>query len=116
MYPVPKAKAVVVKILEKHVLKAILDFCAANRVAAYRRNVMAVKIGKRFIRANKPGMADIWGVCRGVTFECEVKAPGKKPTLAQEQWLELMRGAGAVAFWCDSLDGFVSEMQKGGLL
>lgn len=38
----------------------------------------------------------------------EVKAPGKKPTREQEDWLKRARINGALAGWWDSLDSFMA--------
>ena len=45
----------------------------------------------------------------------ETKAPGKKPTPRQAQFLAEIKAAGGVAFWCDSYEGFLLEMAANGL-
>lgn len=101
-----------VKILERHVQKAILDYCHAMRIFVRRRNVGAIKTGSRYIRFNATGMADLWGITRkGRHWECEVKRPGEEPTEAQYRWLLDCQQVGAIAFWVDSLDGFIEKMQ-----
>lgn len=97
--------------LERDVKKAVLDWCAAERIFVQVRNVGAVKIDKRFIRFAKPGQADLWGLHQRTHFECELKAPGKKPTEAQWKWLTECQAAGAVAFYADSLDMFITKFQ-----
>ncbi len=103
-----------IKILERDVKKAILDYCAMRRIFVQVRNVGAVQIDSRFIRFAKPGQADLWGIIGGRHFECELKAPGKKPTEAQLQWLDDCRAQGAIAFYCDSLDMFIEKMREAG--
>jgi hypothetical protein len=53
----------------------------------------------------KPGVSDLLLPLRRQgfgSFWLEMKAPGKKPTPAQREWLELMREAGYRAEWHDS--------------
>lgn len=100
-----------IKILERDVKRAVLDWCAAERIFVQVRNVGAVKIDARFIRFAKPGQADLWGIHKGRHFECELKAPGKQPTDKQYEWLQDCRNAGAVAFWVDSLEEFIANLK-----
>lgn len=98
--------------LERDVLALILDYCAAERIFVQRRNVGALKIGKRFIRFAKPGQSDLWGILwNGRHFECEVKRPGKVPTDLQFGWLDECRALGAVAFWANSLEMFIDGLK-----
>lgn len=59
----------------------------------------------RVWRAGIPGISDIIGVYRGRFVAIEVKRPGKKPTLEQEQFMQQVRNSGGIAFVCtdDSL-------------
>ncbi len=103
---------------ERDVLSAILSYCAVHRIFVQRRNTGAAVVPegdgrkRRFIRYNKRGMADLWLIVQGRHIECEIKAPGKKPSDEQMAWLGECAAAGAVAFWCDSLDGFIAEMRS----
>ncbi len=102
-----------IKILERDVKRAVLDYCAMRHIFVQVRAVGAVKIDSRFIRFAKPGQADLWLILpNGRHGECELKAPGKKPTDAQLQWLDDCRAQGAIAFWCDSVEGFIAEVEK----
>lgn len=101
------------EILERHVKKAILDYCAAYRIFVQVRNVGAVKTGTRFIRFNKSGMADLWGIgWNGRHWECELKRPGASPTASQEEWLARCRSLGAIAFWVDSVEMFADKIKE----
>lgn len=100
------------KVLERDVLKSILDYCAVEKIFIHRRNVGAVKADSRYIRFSKPGMADLWGIYRRRHIECEVKRPGEVPSKAQLDWLVECDEAGACAFWCDSLDGFIRLIKE----
>lgn len=102
-----------IKILERDVKRAILDYCEIRNIFVESRNVGAVKTGNRFIRYNRPGMADLWGIGRnGRHWECELKAPGKEPTDQQRAWLAQCAMEGAYCFWCDSLDGFIEHIKN----
>lgn len=98
---------------EADILRLILDWCKANRIFVRRRNVAgAQKLHGSYVRLGNKGEADLWGILPGGRhFECELKKPGKEPGKEQLEWLSECRGAGAVAFWCDSLDEFVEWMQ-----
>ena len=99
------------KISEADVLRAITDWCAANRIFVRRRNVGAVKADykgrSRFIRYGEAGQSDLWLIYQGKHVECEVKAPGKEPTDRQLDWMKEVVKAGGCAFYCDSLDDFI---------
>lgn len=102
------------KVLERDVVRAIFDYCAAERIFIERRNVAALKIGNRFIRCAKPGQADAWGIMKGGRhFECEIKRPGEEPSDEQREWLQRCADAGALAFWADSLDVFIEHIGNG---
>jgi len=59
------------------------------------------------------GFSDIFGVLPGGrAFFLEVKLPGKKPEKWQEVFLLLVRSQGAVAGWCDSLEGAKGIMTR----
>lgn len=106
------ARKVEIVTREADVIRAILDYCAAERIFVQRRNVGAVKTAHSFVRFNKPGMADLWGIRElGQHWECEVKRPGEEPSGAQLTWLHECNQAGAYAFWVDSLDKFITWMK-----
>lgn len=102
------------KVLESSVQKSIMQWCEANRIFVRRRNVGAIKAdykGKsRFIRFGGTGQSDLWLIHEGRHVECEVKAPGNTPTLAQMTWMADVCQAGGRAFWCSSLDEFIAKL------
>lgn len=52
-----------------------------------------------------PGESDIWGHRPdGRAFYVEVKMPGETPRQNQLDFLEAMRGSGALAGWCTSVE------------
>lgn len=83
------------KIDSEHSIQAsILDYLKLKGVFAYRNNVGAVKIGKRFIRFGMPGAPDIVAVVSGHYFGIEVKKPGKPLSDAQQAFCDVLRAAG----------------------
>ena len=101
------------KILEKDIQRAILDYCKAHRLFVQRRNVAGIQklSGNRYVRLGTRGQADLWGIKNGIHWECEVKRPGEEPSMHQIAWLNDCATAGARAFWTDSLDGFIEVME-----
>ena len=52
-----------------------------------------------------PGLSDLIGcTADGRFFALEVKVPGQKPRKNQLDFLQAMRGKGALAGWCDSTE------------
>lgn len=60
---------------EAGVLAAILGLLAAEHVLAFRLNVGAMRVGRRFVRFGVPGMADVISFPRGRVLWIEAKAP-----------------------------------------
>lgn len=105
--------------LERDVSRAIVDyFAAVYRITLHRRNTGAVKAsykGKaRFIRFSTAGQSDLWGILpkTGRHIEIEVKRAGKEPDDDQSSWLASCRNLGAIAFWANSVDMAVRELEK----
>src|SRR5437016_14647305 len=90
--------------LEAEILAGCLKAFELLRVSAWRRNVgmtVATYQGrKRIIRSGTPGQSDIWFLLPdGRHGECEVKRPGKKPTVEQLLWLREVNLLTGAAFW-----------------
>jgi hypothetical protein len=60
------------------------------------------------------GFPDLVGVVppSGRAIYIEVKAPGNKPTAAQEQMLATLTAKGAIAFWADSVESALWQFQQ----
>jgi len=58
--------------------------------------------GSAFTRAGEP---DIDAVICGIPLKIEVKMPGNTPTKLQTQRILEWAAAGAVAGWCDTMEG-----------
>ena len=62
------------------------------------------------------GVSDLILLYQGKFHALELKAPGKKPKLAQFDFMYLICAAGGDANWCDSLDDAIRCLQKWNLL
>ena len=107
------------RILEKHVLKAVLDYLRRHPKVAmvYRVNsgtfTQQNRDGsERYIRANSAkGMADIMGTLKdGRTLACECKAPGKQLMAHQKAFLDAITKAGGLAFVARSVDDVMAAL------
>ena len=55
---------------------------------------------------------DLIGSLGGKPFVCEVKRPGKRPTLYHQHQLKTFASGGYVALWADSLDMFKAKIHR----
>lgn len=104
---------------EAAVQKAILDYLTlVLRVPAFRRNVGAAMVRNakgpdRFVRFSQKGQSDVFGwLPNGVHYEIEMKAPKKKPTQDQFDWLVMVSRSGAHACWADSLPMAIRHIKE----
>jgi hypothetical protein len=93
---------------ETELVGACLRLLALRGVFAWRNNSGAFVIGKgrarRFVRAGAVGAPDIIGVLPGGRFlAVECKRPGRRPTPAQDAFLDRLRQAGALALVIDDV-------------
>lgn len=101
---------------ESDIKADILDYCKKAGIFIQRRNVAGVqRLHGHFVKLGTKGQADFYGVLKpsGRHFECELKKPGEVPSEEQKQWLADCEHHGALAFWTDSLDGFIAEVERG---
>lgn len=49
---------------------------------------------------------------KGRFLGIETKAPGKYPTPRQYACIDEIKGAGGIAFWCDSFESYLTEMRR----
>ena len=105
--------------LESQILKGCLEWLnTVPGCRVWRQNVggrvWVDSDGKtRHVAFGAPGMADLSGVGpHGVRIEIEIKKPGEEPSEAQNDWLDLMKTHGAIAFWVDSIDDCVRYMGR----
>jgi hypothetical protein len=74
-----------------------------NSVLKYLKTIQGLKCHKRGASLSQNGEPDITGCYKGLHFEIELKAPGKKPTVLQQKKMDEWEKAGAIVFWADSL-------------
>ena len=98
--------------LECELVRDVLLYLRARGFLAWRNNTGAVaeeasgNSKRRFIRYGAPGSGDVFGILPGgrfISVECKVR--GRKPTVAQQDWMECIRAAGGVA-------GVVHDLQE----
>jgi hypothetical protein len=96
---------------ENDLKRVILDYLAARKIFHWRNQTGALPVsykGKsRLVRFGVTGSADIMILELGVFYAVELKAPGKKPTAAQEAWLQKVRDNGGDAVWFDNFERFL---------
>lgn len=102
---------------EKVVQKAIQE---AFRVK-YRIALIHIDAGGAGYRAEggggystiPAGFPDLLGLVapHGRALFIEVKAPGKKPTKLQMDYMALLRSRGAIAFWADSVESALAQFE-----
>ena len=100
---------VVRKLLEKDVQKQCVDWARARGYWARKfssqsqRSVPDYLFSRRAERLATQGREVIH-------LAVEFKAPGKRPTEAQEEEMQAMRNAGWLVFWCDSFESFKTKV------
>ena len=72
----------------------------------WRQNVGAATLPGRFIRYGAPGQSDVLAVQRpsGRLIAVECKRPGRKPTAAQQAFLDGVNRAGGIAILATCVD------------
>ena len=105
---------------EKLVEKAIREaFRLKHRVILFKTDAGAAGMrsglseGARGYSGLPAGFSDLLGVVpgsgRAMFIEC--KAPGRKPTALQEEFLARRRAEGAIALWADSVDSALTQFE-----
>jgi hypothetical protein len=94
------------KVSEKDIQKSILEWLQLKKYFCWRNNTGGFKNSKgHFYRFGSVGSGDILGLTRsGQFFSIEVKAPGKKPTDQQAQFIEEVKRNGGISFVAHSLE------------
>jgi hypothetical protein len=71
---------------------------------ASQNNIEDGKGKLKYVKTGKAGDPDLKGSFLGVTVWVEVKAPGKRPSLAQTLRMIELNANGDIAFWVDGID------------
>ena len=98
--------------LERDVLRACLEALRARGIFAWRQNQGVARFAaaggrSRFVRfAGVSGLPDILGLLApsGRLLAVEVKAPGRRPSREQLEFLRQLSVRGALAFWTSDPD------------
>jgi hypothetical protein len=106
---------------ETQLVKSIQAYLRMIGCPSFRRNVGALEVAdsggkRRMVRFGSPGQADLWFIAPGgVHGEIEAKQPGlgkrSSPTPIQQDWLDAMRKAGAIALTVTSLDELAERLE-----
>lgn len=94
-----------IKVLEKDIQRACLDFLALKRVFAYKQNNVGIKKPNgSYIPAGMIGVADIVAIIHGKHWSVEVKRPGGKLSDGQEAFRANVERAGGIYSVVHSVD------------
>ena len=105
---------------EAEIQRAILELLQVLGIPAWRANTGAIKAtyqGRdRFVRFGPKGQADILGVLPplGRALAVEVKRPGKKASMEQEAFLNLITRTGGLAFVATCPNDVVQALARAG--
>jgi len=110
----------IAKASELAIQKAILDYLKLRQIFCWRNNSGARKfayqrkdgkVTNNFFQWGKTGSGDIIGMTRDGRFlSIEVKALGKKPTEAQEEFMAEVQKNGGIAFVAWSVDDVAKNL------
>jgi len=107
-------------VAERDVQKVVLQWLNLQRnCVAWRNSKGSSRASSaRFVRYGiiAKGSSDIFGIINGLLLVVEVKAPGKKPTEEQAEFIDIVNKRGGVGLWCDSVDVLEAKMKERGLI
>lgn len=110
---------------EAAVTDQCLQFARIHDLFLRRQNTGAARAGNRFVQFGLPGQCDYTGIVTatrngvkvsGIHFEVEFKAPGRRPSARQLDYINLIRAKGGIAFYADSLDLFIHNLKQEGII
>jgi penicillin-binding protein-related factor A (putative recombinase) len=111
------------KLTESAIQKSILDYLRMRQIFCWRNNSGARKFDYRrkdgnvthnFFQWGRVGSGDIIGVLPGGKFfSIEVKLPGKKPTIEQVQFMDLVGKNKGISFVANSIDDVTRNLFTG---
>lgn len=103
----PRSEADIKKAIERY-----LKFQGCL-VIPYRNTGLRISSG-RWITARRKGISDLLGLTReGKFWAIEVKRPGERTTIEQDQFLASVRSFGCQGFVATSVDDVINEMFRG---
>ena len=102
------------KLLEKHILKQILEYLPYIGIFAWRTNSGVIFSEGRPHRMAPRGTSDIIGIMpNGLFLAIEVKKPGGVVSQFQKEFLEKITTKGGVGFVAYSLDDVIEKLKHG---
>jgi hypothetical protein len=114
-----------INLSEADVTAQCIQFAKVNNIYLRRQNTGAARSGSRFVSFGEPGQCDYTGIVsalrngewvHGIHMEVEFKAPGRKPSERQLAYIDLVRSKGGIAFYADSLERFIQNLKREGIL
>jgi hypothetical protein len=102
---------------EAPVLKGVLEYLTARGIYAWRSNNVGVYNRKRdaYVFHGLRGVSDVLGILPdGRLLAIECKSPGKRPSEAQDAFLEAIAARGGVATWVTSVDELEADLREAG--
>lgn len=96
----------------------VLNYLLQVGIKAWRQNVAAIKIGRRFIRFGVPGQSDIMGYLppNGRILAVETKRVGEVLTDEQRDFLADVNASGGLGLVVYHLDELDKALRDGGYL
>jgi hypothetical protein len=98
---------------ETPILRGILEYLNLRRdVVAWRMNVGAIKIDRRFIQFGFAGLSDIIGIFKGRFLAIEVKRPGAKMNDDQIIFQQRVEHFGGIHILAYSIDDVIAGLDN----
>lgn len=99
-------------IKESAIQKQIMDYLRLKGCLVFKHRNVGIWVKKTGhyipLSAGEIGISDIIGLTKnGIFLAIEVKAPKKKPSKEQLDFIERVKAKGGIAFWTDNLDDVV---------
>jgi hypothetical protein len=100
------------KISEKAVTQACIQWLRLNGWTCIRLQSALVDLpGNRKMRVGVKGLPDWVAVKQAAAFFLELKAPGRKPSIDQEIWMEMARERKHRVMWADGFEVFIERFR-----
>ena len=98
--------------IQNDILRA---FGSKRWMRLWRANVLAARMGDRFVRAGVPGQADLTGIlCDGKRLEIEIKSDRGRQTEDQRNFQRMIERFGGVYVLARSVEDVARALQRAG--
>lgn len=93
-----------------------MDYCRLKKCLVFKHRNVGIWVQKTGhyipLSAGEKGISDIIGLTKdGKFLAIEVKAPKKKPSQEQLDFIDRVNEKGGIAFWTDNLDKVMEIIQ-----